>query len=352
MTRKRWMVVAAAALAAVVVVAVALVVVRQLDDDETRLSRAVSMAPGDAQRLLWTDWSGVRDELGLDLDATSSADEVQQLLDRGYDADLTSTSALTTSAVTMQESLGFSPATVQWELYTQSAGSASLIMKLGEGVSTDDVAEALRAVEYAEPDEPGGTWTRDAETSPVSTELTPTLGFIVLDEDAGMVLASDRSAGTDAASSSVAKAASEPVPAGVVEALGTPLTAAIYSGAEACGALAMANADAGDQAAGEALVADAGRVNPLTGFGIGADDGGDVRVTLGFEDDEQARTNADTRAVLASGPAPGQGGAFSDRFTVEKVGAEKSVVTLDLDPLEGESLVSDLSNGPVLFATC
>jgi hypothetical protein len=73
---------------------------------------------------------------------------------------------------------------------------------------------------------------------------------------------------------------------------------------------------------------------------------------MAFESDDQARTNADTRSVLASGPAPGQGGDFSDRFSVESATADGSVVTLDLKPTEGSYVLSDLSTGPVLFATC
>jgi hypothetical protein len=75
-------------------------------------------------------------------------------------------------------------------------------------------------------------------------------------------------------------------------------------------------------------------------------------VLLGFEGDDQARTNADTRAVLAAGPAPGQGGDFSDRFAVGEVSAEGSLVRLALDPVDGAYVLSDLSSGPVLFASC
>jgi hypothetical protein len=71
-----------------------------------------------------------------------------------------------------------------------------------------------------------------------------------------------------------------------------------------------------------------------------------------FADADQARANADSRAVLASGPAVGQGGDFADRFTLDKARADGRVVTLDLDPLEGQYVLSDLSTGPVLFATC
>ena len=62
--------------------------------------------------------------------------------------------------------------------------------------------------------------------------------------------------------------------------------------------------------------------------------------------------NADTRARLADGPAPGQGGDFTDLFALGAVTAEGEVVTMELDPVEGSYVLSDLSNGPVLFATC
>ena len=57
--------------------------------------------------------------------------------------------------------------------------------------------------------------------------------------------------------------------------------------------------------------------------------------------------------MLAAGQAPGQGGAFADRFSVDvRATADGDVVTLDLAPTEGSYVLSDLSTGPVLFATC
>ena len=116
----------------------------------------------------------------------------------------------------------------------------------------------------------------------------------------------------------------------MVEASGEPLSAAIYTGTHACQALAMSEADAADQAQADELIEEAGEVNPVTGFAMSAQPGGDVRVVLSFENDDQAKTNADSRSALAQGPAPGQGGDFSDRFLVDSVTAEGSVVTLAL----------------------
>jgi hypothetical protein len=56
--------------------------------------------------------------------------------------------------------------------------------------------------------------------------------------------------------------------------------------------------------------------------------------------------------VLARGPAPGQGGTFGDRFRVTSVTAQGSLVVMQLDPRPDASVLSDLSTGPLLFATC
>ena len=138
----------------------------------------------------------------------------------------------------------------------------------------------------------------------------------------------------------------------MAEATGEPLSAAVYTGDYACGALAMAQADADDQAEAAQLVATAGTVDPYSAFAMSAQPDGHVRVVLAFADDDQARTNADSRSVLATGPAVGQGGDFADRFSLASAEADGSLVTLDLQPVEGQYVLSDLSTGPVLFATC
>jgi hypothetical protein len=188
-----------------------------------------------------------------------------------------------------------------------------------------------------------------------SGSITPELGYLALDADDGLVLASDAA---DYLRRAVADADGDSDGAGVagvddvVDAAGDALSAAVYTGDYACEALAMSQADPTDQDQADELVATAGKVNPLSGFAMAAQPGGHVRVAMSFETDDQARTNADTRAELVKGPAPGQGGDFADRFTLGAVEADGRVVTMDLKPLEGQFVLSDLSTGPVLFATC
>ena len=114
----------------------------------------------------------------------------------------------------------------------------------------------------------------------------------------------------------------------------------------------MSQADAEEQATADRLISEAGGVDPLTAYAMSVQPDHGVRVAMAVSGPDQARANADSRAVLAAGPAPGQGGDFSDRFTVESATAEGDVVTLDLAPAEDAYVLSDLSSGPVLFATC
>ena len=342
-------------MAALVVAAGAVVVGKDLlgaDGEVTELQRAISLAPSDGQRFSWTDWAGVRRDLGLDLSSTSGPHDVKKLLDRGFDADLTSTSALVQSAVVLQQRFGFSPATVDWELFTQGDAGAAIMLDLGADADPDRIADSLRALGYEEPDAADGIWTGGADLTGPLGETTPELTYISIDAGAGLVLTSDTRMGLQAAIDDAHDDGSAPGLADVVEGVGEPLSAAIYTGDQACFALAMAGADPSERADGDELIASAGHVNPMTGFAMGSEPDGNVRVVMSFESASQARTNADTRAALASGPAPGQGGDFADRFTLGEVSAEANVVTMELEPVDGAYVLSDLSNGPVLFATC
>ena len=76
------------------------------------------MTPADVGRVSWTDWDAVRPELGaVGLDADSSPGEVRSFLDEAFSDDLSSMSALVTSEPVLQQELGFSPATLEWQLF-------------------------------------------------------------------------------------------------------------------------------------------------------------------------------------------------------------------------------------------
>src|SRR3546814_1144452 len=72
----------------------------------TEFERASSLLPASTLRVTWTDWAGLRDELG--------SLSTQELIDR----DLT-TSSLLSSAAEIKQGPGFSPLDAQWELMGQ-----------------------------------------------------------------------------------------------------------------------------------------------------------------------------------------------------------------------------------------
>ena len=340
-----------AAVVVVAVVAAGLLWWRAAHTSE--LHRAVALAAPDSQRLTWTHWAEVRRALDADLSASSGVEALAGFLADAYDADLSPMSSLLGSAETMHRKYGFSPATLEWELLSQSEDGAAVIMKLPDDTDFTALGDRLAALGYQRPDDDTGVWRGGIDLLPGIGTLTPELQYLALDEDQRVVVASDRAPYLETATAIVTgQEDGGPGVDDVVAAIGEPVAAAVYGGDQACRALSMGNADPADQAVADQLVAAAGEVNPLTGFAMAAQRDGGVRVAMSFESEEQARANADSRARLASGPAPGQGGDFADRFRLGTVTAEGTVVTMELDPVEGSYVVSDLSSGPLLFATC
>jgi hypothetical protein len=322
-------------------------------DDPTSYAWAVAHAPAGTQRASWTDWAAVRAHERAALTADSPVADVRGFLRHAFDDDLSSTSALVQSAPTLQERFGFSPASVDWELFSQSDQGAVVMLHLPSG-DLDAVPGHLRELGYREPGSADGVWLGGPDlVSRISPDLTPELSYVAIDRDHSLVLASDSSAYLALAVRTVAGDGSGASGLQtVVRDAGEPLASAAYTGDYACGALAMAHAGAVDRAEGRRLLAAAGEVNPYTAVAMSVEPDGSVRFAFAFADDDQARTNADTRARLARGPAPGQGGSFTDRFRVDAATADGALVVLRVTPQAGASVLSDLSTGPVLFATC
>ena len=344
---------AVAALAAVLLVVAAAVVTWRLLAPSTPLEDALAYAPDATSRASWTDWEGVRRELDADVDAESSAEDVDAFVSEAFSADLSAMSALGTSAGTMQGALGFSPATLRWELLAQSGDGAVEVLGLDEDTSFDDIAERLEDLGWDPPEDDEGVWVGGPDVVSAVGTLTPELQHFVLLADRHVVLASDQAPYLEQVLEVVdgdAEAAGGL--ADLAAGLGEPVAAAVYDGAYACEHLAMAQADDDAQAEADQLVAAAGGVHPLTGFAMGALAGGDLRAVLQVEDSDDAPGDADARSQLAAGPAPGQGGDFTDRFTVADAGSQGREITLELRPQEGAYVLSDLTSGPVLFATC
>lgn len=322
-----------------------------LRDDRSELERAVSLTPDDTARFSWTHWARVRAELG----GEGGQPRLDTLLDRGYEADLTSASALFDPAPVLHDGYGLSPATVEWELLAQSEEYALLLIGLPDDASYEELESRLRDLEYEEPDDATGVWAGSDDRLAVE-RIPPEFTYLALDPERDLVVTSDSRAGAEAGLESAA--ADDPPAEGLADVTrtiadaGGPLSAVVYDGEQACSELAMAHADEPDQQYAEQLIEEAGGVNPLRGFAMGLMASDDLRVAMSFETESQARADADARSELASGAAPGQGGEFAERFRLGDVTASGHVVQLEMEPVRGSYAFSDLSTGPLLFATC
>lgn len=332
----------------VLVLGVAGVVWWQSDRD-TRLEQAVALAPAESQRLSFTDWAAVRRQVG-EATIDSTPEQVTRLLDEAFSRDLTSMSALVESTPVLHTSFGLSPATIDWELLAQSPEGAVVILRMPDSYDLREFESRLEALGFERPDEADGVWRGGPDLlAGLGADLTPEVQHFAVDVEEHLIRSSDSA---EHLASVLEQDDSAEALEQVAAASGEPLVAAVYTGAYACGHLAMSKADDEDRARGEALVEAAGEVHPMAAFAMSVRPGGDVRAVLEFETEEQARTNADSRALLAAGEAPGQGGSFPDRFTVSSTQARGTTVVMELEPTDGAYVLSDLTSGPVLFLTC
>ena len=328
----------------------------------TSYEDAVALLPKSTLRATYTDWATVRDlARGSSLASASSSRDVANFVSRAYDLDLTSTSAVVDSTYAMNRRYGFSPLDAEWEIYGQSREGAVVVMRFGDGVDLDGVERNLRALGYAAPSGgagSGGVWAGSADlVASIDPSLTPVMQNVVVLPDERLVLMSDNQA--YASSSASVVAGSEPgldevdgVDALASEA-GEPASAALFASDFACEGLSMGTTSEDDQAAADDLIREAGGVSPLAGVVVAMQPDRSLVVGMHFETSEQASDDLRPRVQLASGDAVGQGGTFGERFRVVEAAADGKEITMQLKPAGKDlPLLSDLTEGPLLFATC
>ncbi len=174
-----------------VVAVVAVLVVRSRDGADTRLARAAEMAPAGSARLSWTDWSGIREELDADVSMSSSPAGLDRFLADGFDADLTSTSAILESAGILHKKYAVSPANLDWELLAQGTEGALLLMGLPDSVDPEELADTLAELGYDEPGDEGGVWEGTDELLAGLGIPSPQLTFLSIDAERRVLVAGD-----------------------------------------------------------------------------------------------------------------------------------------------------------------
>lgn len=345
-----------ATVVALIVVAGALVGLHAWrQENRTALERAMALAPKDGQRYGWTDWAAVRRaRVAKRADAARPA-STQPGGAADVADDATESSALADVSGQFAKVTGVALSSVDWELsvgrpLASGTGQVDLV-HLPDSVDFDAVRDALSQAGYRVPRTSGGVWDGSASAAGVAS---PILGFAALNGQDHLLLLSDD--GDYLATVVAGLRSSSDLPDGIAQAVGavgSPVTAQIYSGPYLCQALALSNSDAASEAEGNSLVAAAGEIDAVQGFALGLRDDGVVQVAMTFADHDQAKANADSRSKLAVGPAAGQGsGDFTQMFRLGTVTAQDEVVTMELHPAEQDLYGDLLSGGPILFATC
>ncbi len=317
---------------------------------------ALHRVPKETLRLNFTDWTSVRRQLDLEGEATAEA--VQRLIDRSYDADLSAASSIEDSAVALQRYYGFSPATVSWEAYAQSREGAVLVLRLPDDSSMDSIAGRLDSSGFTRPSSDTGVWRGGPDVvGALDASITPELQYVVLLADEQLVVTSD-SADYARRTAAVARGDTPALvdldnAARLAAIAGRPAAATLWSGDFACDDLSDADESADTRTRWDQLVDKAGKITPVDGVVMALSPGRQLRVGLVFEDDRQARDNLDARARLAVGEAPGRGGAFADDIRLVRSRTDGSVVVLSFEPVERTGYVlSALDSGPMVFAAC
>ncbi len=324
----------------------------------TPLEDALHRVPASSLRVSFTDWSVVRRQLGANLGSSPSDSRITAFIQQAYDKDYSAASSIDESAVALQDKYGFSPVNAQWEAYAQGRKGATMVLKPAEGTDFGVLGDNLRTNGYRKPKTDDGVWRGGVDlVANLDPTLTPELQYVVLLAHQGLVVTSD-SESYAAQAAAVATGDKESLAstgkvAGLDDTLGRPANALLWAGDFACEDLAMSKADQDSQDQADDLVQKAGGVTPLTGLAMAMSPTRTLRVVAAFDSSEEARRNLRPRARLAVGDAVGRGGAFSDNFRLTRSRTSGSTVLLDLRPRQKSGFVlSDLYDGPLIFATC
>ncbi|WP_162602578.1 hypothetical protein [Nocardioides daejeonensis] len=319
---------------------------------ETELERAVAMLPKDTQRVIWTDWAGVREELGAG-DVAGDAAAAEEFLTEVTDRELAS-SSLASSSLLLADGLGFSPLAAEWEVLGQSPSGQAVVVKTEQDL--DRVVGKITELGYTRPAKDalaGGVWSGGPDAIARVTGLTTyELQALAFFEEDGLIVGSDSPQELQRVVKVIQEGTGGIAADDLLDATGEPLAATVLLGDRACAELSMSKADDDAQVTARSLVKQAGGVSPLTGYvvALGADRA--LRVVFDFESETQAKANARSRGALAKAEDPAQYVAYPEVFRLDDAKADGTIVTLTGTVQPEAFPMSALAAGPVLLASC
>ena len=344
-------------LVAVAVVVVAVVVVFVVRHRSTPLEEAVASLPEPVLRVSFTDWQKAGAEVpGPDPGVHSSSGAVDAWMQKAFDKGVTAASALSTSFHALGANYGVTPMSGEWEVYGQARDGSVSLLRLKDSVDLQELENHLQEMGYDKPSDSSGVWAGSPRlVAALDEPLSPVQQNVAVVESEHLLVMSDSKAYAESAVKAInGDAATLDSASGVsslVAAAGDPVVAEMWVKDFACEDLAMSQADPADQPQAQRLISAAGGVHPLNGLVMAQQPDATVKIGMVFASSDDASADLQPRTNLASGPAPGQGGSFSDRFKILSSESNGDTITMTVRP-RGTPIIDDLGQGPVLFATC
>lgn len=305
------------------------------------VERAVGLLPAGTQRVTFTDWTGVRAELGDRFD-----DEVGG-------SDLGAASVALGAATTLEEGFGWGPSTIAWEALGQGEDGQVLVVDLGEGADIAKLATSYAGQGYADPGKgrlDGAVWAGGAEALGRTGLTEAIFGNAAILGDEHLLLLSDS---PDFLTKAVKDARDgKGLDFAPVRQVEGALAAVGFVGDLACERLSFASADPGAQAEAESLVAEAGGVAPLDGYLVALGAEREWTAVFRYESEDQATRDSRSRQALAGADDPGQMESYRDLFTVDAAEVEGRDVVLRGRAAQSAYAMTETTSGPVLLASC
>lgn len=346
--------------ALVAVVLVGVVVTWGLSHRTTsQFDQALELVPAETMRLSFTDWKAIRDlhDIRPTPAAAPTSAALSELLDAAFETDQSAASMIAANAAALQQFLGFSPVTAQWEALAQAPDGAVLVLKLDSAAAIGQVQRSLRSSGYTPPAEDQVVWHGGADlVGQFEPAVSPMMQHVVVLADQRLVLASDSASYVTAAAQVARGQTASLSEVRNVRSLARylrPVAAMMWSRDFACEDLGIVSGDPQTQETWRELVKKAGKLTPVDGVMLALQPDGELQLRLAFESRRQAQANLPARRTLLAGPAPGRSSPISEDFTIRKIDSQGAVITAQLRPDPGQSFsLSLLNSGPLIFATC
>lgn len=313
-------------------------------DTRGSLPRALAATPASVETLNFTDWADIRADLGAD-------DVVQAAAAR----DLGTRSVLARSADRIDAFLGVSPATVDWEAFSQAPEGRSLVLGLPGRVDAGAWRSRLEAAGYVRS---ANRWSVDASTlAAADLRGAPELAHVAVLAGRGVLVAADSPEHLDevvgAVSGGGASLASLPETVAAADSVRGADSVLVNRAGTGCAAVDPADRDPELAPQVDAALARAGRLLSHEVSIRAIDDDGEQVVTFAmtFGSSGEAARQADVRSRLATGPAIGRSGDVADELRLRSASSHGLATVLRFDR-EPDAAVVMSGTATFLFAAC